>query len=344
MPTYKRSAVTSKVGINFVRSIVEAGGSLFIKIEQENDLGIDAIVEFIRDEQPLNKQVALQIKSGASYFLSESHECIFPIGSHRAYWLKHPLPVFGIVYVPPHRSAYWVNVKRYLKSYPDLSVVRFKANAANRLGSETFESLFLPAATGSIPSLEFDEALRLSTSLDPSEFNLALLVLFRRFPNRHETWDAIVQTITSRPREQVPPQVIYWLAHIPWHADIGYFGETLLPETRSHAKGLLATFGQQEVLRLLSYIDPEGQISRGAVGQSVEAIVSSLPNVEPRLERIALNTEYEMTLREYACIILAMKIGLSAMPVAQRLESEGSWYGEQVRLQLQEFGCVDPYQ
>ena len=45
MPTYKRTAVTSKEGINFVRSVVESGGSLFIKIEQENDLGIDALLE-----------------------------------------------------------------------------------------------------------------------------------------------------------------------------------------------------------------------------------------------------------------------------------------------------------
>jgi hypothetical protein len=33
MPTYKRSAVTAKEGINFIRGAVEGGGSLFIKIE-----------------------------------------------------------------------------------------------------------------------------------------------------------------------------------------------------------------------------------------------------------------------------------------------------------------------
>ena len=55
MPKYKHTAITSKEGINFVRSMVESAGSLFMKIEQENDLGIDALVEFIRDERPLNK-------------------------------------------------------------------------------------------------------------------------------------------------------------------------------------------------------------------------------------------------------------------------------------------------
>ena len=81
MPRYKKSAITAKEGINFIRSAVESGGSLFIKIEQENDLGIDALVEFIRDEQPLNKQIAVQIKSGASYYSTEANECAFPISS-----------------------------------------------------------------------------------------------------------------------------------------------------------------------------------------------------------------------------------------------------------------------
>jgi hypothetical protein len=62
MPTYKRSAVTAKEGINFIRSAVEGGGCLFIKIEQENDLGVDAIIEFIENERPLNKQIAVQIR------------------------------------------------------------------------------------------------------------------------------------------------------------------------------------------------------------------------------------------------------------------------------------------
>ncbi len=86
MSTHKRSAITSKEGINFVRSAVESSGSFFMKIEQESDLGIDALLEFIRDERPLNQQIAIQIKSGASYYNAETEECAFPIGTHRSYW------------------------------------------------------------------------------------------------------------------------------------------------------------------------------------------------------------------------------------------------------------------
>jgi len=49
MGTYKRANITSKTGLNFVRTIVEDAGSLFHRIEQENDLGIDGLIEFVRD-------------------------------------------------------------------------------------------------------------------------------------------------------------------------------------------------------------------------------------------------------------------------------------------------------
>lgn len=39
MPKYSNSSITAKIGINYVRTIVEESGSLFHKIEQENDLG-----------------------------------------------------------------------------------------------------------------------------------------------------------------------------------------------------------------------------------------------------------------------------------------------------------------
>ena len=343
MPIYKRSAVTAKEGLNFVRAAVENGGSLFIKIDQENDLGVDALIEFVQNERPLNKQVAVQIKSGASYFTAESKECAFPVKSHAEYWTKHPLPVYGIVYVPALTSAYWVNIKRFLSFDPKATVVRFKATEANRLDAASFPRLFLPAATGTTPELDFTDALRLSHSVLGPETYLGLLVLFRRYPNNLETWNSIVHTIRTRPVDEVPAVLLYWLAHIPWHSDIAYFGEALTPPTRAHARELLGEFRLPEVIKLLSFIDPEGQISRGSIGQSVEAIVSSLPASINLLHQVLQNRELPISLREYASIILAMKDPLAAEPDLSRLKQEGSWYAEQVLQPIKEYGFVNPY-
>lgn len=343
MPIYKRSAVIAKEGLNFIRSTVENCGSLFIKIEQENDLGIDGLLEFIKDERPINKQIAVQIKSGASYFANETSECAFPIGKHRDYWLKHPLPVFGLVYVPALKMAYWVNIKRFLKNNPAATTVRFPATKANRFDSSTFDTLFLPSIVGETPILDIDEAFSLAHSREPSEIYLGLLVLFRRYANHKLAWEELIRAFVERPTEEIPPVLIYWLAHIPGHCDIFYFGQTASEETRKYAQGLLEGFGVEQVIKLLSFIDPEAQIARGTLGQSVEAIVSSLPNSPVLLRQIVTSKNIDMCIREFAVIILAMKEGKDVLSDLKRLHEDGSWYADEIAIYLKEQGSINPY-
>lgn len=343
MPTYTRSAVTAKEGINFVRCAVESGGSLFIKIEQENDLGIDALIEFIKDERPLNKQIAIQIKSGASYYTYEANECAFPVGGHREYWSRHPLPVFGLVYVPALRSAYWVDLKRYLKANPSATTIRFPATEANQFNTVAFPKLFLPAVVGETPILEIDEAFRLAHSEEPSETYLGLLVLFRRYPNDEAVWDELVQTFIDRPAEEIPPILLYWLAHIPGHGDIFYFGETVRPSTRAYAHRLFNRFEVPEIVKFLSFIDDEEQIGRGTLGQSVEAIISSLPNATSLLREIITSAEVQMRVRESAALILAMNEAANALPALIALEKAGSWSAGEIARHVKEYGGINPY-
>lgn len=343
MPNYKRSAVTAKEGINFVRSAVESGGSLFIKIEQENDLGVDALLEFIKDERPLNKQVAIQIKSGASYYTPESKECAFPVGGHREYWSKHPLPLFGLVYVPALRNAYCVDVKWYLKVNLSATVIRFLATEANQFNAGTFTKLFMPGVVGELPILEMQEAFRLARSNEPSETYLGLLVLFRRYPNNEAVWDELVQTFLVRPVEEIPPVLLYWLAHIPGHGDICYFGEIVTPATRTYACSLFERFEVPDVIKLLSFIDEEQQIGRGTLGQSIEAIVSSLQNVSTILRVIIKSAEVEMRVRESAALILAMNEAVHALPELAELAEAGSWFAGEIALHVKEYGGINPY-
>ncbi|MBN1226029.1 MAG: DUF4365 domain-containing protein [Deltaproteobacteria bacterium] len=82
MPKYSNSIVTSKSGVNFVKTVVESAGCIFHQIDQENDLGIDAIIELVKDGVPLNKQFAAQIKSGQLFYNGQSNQCLIPVGTH----------------------------------------------------------------------------------------------------------------------------------------------------------------------------------------------------------------------------------------------------------------------
>jgi hypothetical protein len=343
MVKYKSTNVTSKAGINFVRTVVEESGSLFHKIEQENDLGIDALIEFVLEEQPLNKQVAIQIKSGRSYFSSDAGECIIPIDNHRSYWSSYPLPVVGVVYVPDLKQAYWVDIKQKLKNFPAANVIRFVASEINRLDGGTFKKIFLPLILRETPEISFEFALELSRSNKPDESYLGLITLFRRYPNQKETWSVLIEYFLTHPIGQIPLIFIYFLAHIPWHPDIEYHGDDITKETQEYVNGLLGRFGKSEAQKLLGLIDTENGIHRGSIGQSVEAIISSLPNSNKLLEQIAGDNSVEMTIREYAALILAMRIGKLADPTLRNLVNAGSWYADELSTHLNRYGALNPY-
>lgn len=343
MALYKKTSVTAKIGINVVRTVVEDAGSLFHKIEQESDIGIDALIELIRDERPLNKQIAVQIKSGQSYYNSGGDECLIPIGSHRDYWTRHPLPVIGIVYVPVLGRAHWLDIKSYLKKFPEATVIRYQTSEANRFDSSTFPRLFVPTMLREVPELSLQEALTLFCSSKPDESYLGLIVLFRRHSNVCKVWDEFIQYFIDRLPESIPSIMIYFLAHIPGHGDIMYFGETVTEETRAYGKKILARFGREEVIKLLRFIDQESFISRGAIGQSVEAIISSLPDNGTILKEIVVDESIDTFLRDRAALILAMNEGAGAVPALRRLVMSGSWYAQELIKHIKEYGGVDPY-
>ena len=113
MVKYNEKIKKGKLGVNYVTDVVDRCECYFNKIEQENDIGIDGIIEFTQNGMPTGKCIAVQIKTGNS-FITKKKECIIPIGSHYEYWKNYCMPVYGIVYSLDDNIAYWVDVKQYL--------------------------------------------------------------------------------------------------------------------------------------------------------------------------------------------------------------------------------------
>jgi len=343
MPKHKISSSTGKLGVTFVRGVVEAANCLFHKIEQENDLGIDGIVELVRNEEPLNKQIAAQIKTGESYFDSAKNECVFPVEDHYSYWNSHPLPVYGIVAVPSLKKAFWVDIKQYFKNNPNCTIIRFSATEANTFDDAHFASVFIPTAVREGAGIPFEKALQLFHSPNEDEFFIGMVVLFRRFCNRQEVWDAFVQYFIDHNADELPGMLIYFFAHVPWHSDIWAIGEQLTEETREYVKTKLGSFGKAEVIKLLSLVDEDNMIARGAIGQSVEAIVSSLSGRLAFLSAILEDRAQPRFIREVAGIIFAMHQPQKAIPYLQEMAAQGSWYMGELVAHIKECGELNPY-
>jgi hypothetical protein len=143
MLKYPRTNATSNIGLDFVRSIVRSHNCIFQEIDTTNDLGIDVIIEIVKDEKPTSKFIAAQIKSGKSYYDKKSNRCKIPIKKHREYWSKHPMPVFGIVYIPEFENAYWVDIKRYMEHHANDSVISFEPTLAKLINKVTFSTQFV---------------------------------------------------------------------------------------------------------------------------------------------------------------------------------------------------------
>jgi len=77
-----------------------------------HDYGIDAQVEIVSEGKPTGDLIAMQVKSGLSYFSEETDtEIIYRADDkHIKYWSKHCLPVIIILYHPERDNFYWESV------------------------------------------------------------------------------------------------------------------------------------------------------------------------------------------------------------------------------------------
>lgn len=343
MPIYADTMVTSKLGVNHVRTAVESAKCIFHKIEQENDLGIDGFVELIKDGKPQNKQIAVQIKSGESFFIHQSNQCIIPVDKHYDYWLNHTLSVYGIVYIPSLGTANWVDIKKYLKKYGNCGRIKFDRTKTNIFDLENFTKIFMPTILGELPQLSFDEAANLFHSDHPSENYLGLVVLFRNSPNELKIWEWFFAYFNAKEKSEIHPILIYYLAHIPWHPDILYRGEEIRQETKKNVSDYFEKFRKREVVKLLSFIDEENLISRGSIGQSVQSIISSLTNRDQLLLEVIKDISLPLFIRECSALIFAYHNGKKALPLLEKLADEGSWYAGDLIDLLSAYGFVDLY-
>jgi hypothetical protein len=102
------SSRTGRIGINGTGLIFERLGCIF-REQPIEDYGIDAHVEFIENGQATGKLIALQIKSGDSFFKEKKGNNIIFRGNneHLEYWQNHSLPVIVVLYKDSENTAYW---------------------------------------------------------------------------------------------------------------------------------------------------------------------------------------------------------------------------------------------
>jgi uncharacterized protein DUF4365 len=133
-----------RVGVNAVEAVVLKEFGWLFRDQAVSDYGIDAHIEEVdRDNTPTGKLVALQIKSGPSFFKKKGSDYVF-YGEprHLNYWTNHSLPVFIILHNPQTGQIIWQKVDRSLIEETDKawSLTIPKKNIFDKTAKQYFEN------------------------------------------------------------------------------------------------------------------------------------------------------------------------------------------------------------
>ena len=103
------SAIIGEAGVALVNFIVGKDLGWIFRSQPSADRGIDAHVEIVQGGRATGRLLALQIKSGKSWFKEPTTEgFVFrPKTKHVKYWLGHSLPVAVVLVDIDEKDAYW---------------------------------------------------------------------------------------------------------------------------------------------------------------------------------------------------------------------------------------------
>lgn len=105
--------IISQIGISQLNTFFSKHGWLF-REQSTLDYGIDAQVEIVTNEDPTGELIAIQVKSGKSYFQEQTDDVIVfrTNNRHALYWIEHALPVIIVLYDPDREAFYWENINK----------------------------------------------------------------------------------------------------------------------------------------------------------------------------------------------------------------------------------------
>ncbi|MEU7769848.1 DUF4365 domain-containing protein [Micromonospora taraxaci] len=110
----KPSAEVASAGVTQTKLAVEDKLKWLFREQPTEDYGIDAQIEVVDGEDVRGRLLALQIKSGESWFrpAATGGWWFRPDAEHVRYWLNHSLPVAIVLYHPGTKRCHWQLMNR----------------------------------------------------------------------------------------------------------------------------------------------------------------------------------------------------------------------------------------
>ena len=117
LPKAGTNYMQERRGIAALQSYAADKGQIWRETDT-GDVGIDGLLEFVdTDGFATGRTVAVQVKTGQSYFQSQSLVGwkYYPENKHRNYWEQFPVPVLLVLHNPHNGESYWVDARQALR-------------------------------------------------------------------------------------------------------------------------------------------------------------------------------------------------------------------------------------
>lgn len=306
------SRATAAAGVNYVRSIVEKNHSIFQGIDAVNDVGNDAYIEFVEEQDATGCCVAVQIKAGASYVAANgSHFIVSTDKDHFEYWNSHNLPIAMIVVDPTTGTAGWCDVTELLRMHPERITdgpYTLRIPIEHSFDDRTFE-LFRRHYLRYRERYEGDANLGLSLSkfadmdhVETCQDGLNALLFFHR--QNPVAWIYLISCFRYFRGRPLFIKLLLHLTLLPGHPDIFWHSGNIIDEqVRMRVLSEIARrFGREEVALLLESIG-EGGMERGTIGQAAYALIDVIPAHQRILEELAYDPDLHADARYWAIFL-----------------------------------------
>ncbi|RST76176.1 DUF4365 domain-containing protein [Siminovitchia acidinfaciens] len=139
----KAISQTERIGVNMVNEIITRDLGWIFREQPTDDYGIDAQIEIVDENLVTGKLIAVQIKTGESYFTSSNEQEFTFRGKieHLNYWSNHSLPVVLILCDPNENICYWTQVSEGSVEKTSINYWKTPVPKRNILGTKASESL-----------------------------------------------------------------------------------------------------------------------------------------------------------------------------------------------------------
>lgn len=334
-----------KKGVNYVTTVVDNNNCNFHGFIQENDIGIDGIIElFTRSGIATSKLISVQIKTGHSYF--DNEYCYIPVEKHSEYWKNFSLPVIGIVCTVDEENnvsgAYWTDIKEYISCNPNANRIKFARSEENKFDTNSFYMGFCSCfiVNQQIKEMTFEEAVDLVNNTKYKA--LGLHVLATRYSDKIYSWKIIFNCYEEE-SEYLNLSFFYdSITYILPHPDhyISKDRYQFSTESKEYLLNKIKQFTELDIEKMLKLAE-EG-ISRGLIGQSIEILVPYIDDYEHKVYNVMETTKDEIIIQN-GLLILANNNRSFFESNANRFHDMNQIVTDYVIKQYQEYGGIGLY-